>query len=136
MDTVANNELRFRIVSFELIDKPPSSKKHLQSYTQDVAFVRIMGRTSDEKLVCLWLSGFNPYFFVQCPDHWTNYHAVQLREHLKDNIKNMTNNLVLCELQMSHALYGFSDEKLFPFIKLSFKGTRSMLQCRRYLDVS
>lgn len=128
-----NEEVCFRILTFELLSKAPPSRSHLYSNC-DVSYLRLFGKTADNKVVSVWADGFHPYFFLQVPEHWDAYHASQLRDYILDNVRNARANLVSCEHQMSVRLYGFSDCKQVPFIKLSFKGISSMKQCRRFFD--
>lgn len=128
-----NNELKMRILSFELLDHPPPLKKHAYNL-QDVSFLRLVGKTMDDKNVSVWASGHNPYFFLEAPEYWDDYHCSLLRDVIVDNVKNAGVNLMKCELQMSHRTYGFTDGKLFPFVKLTFRGIKSMIQCRRFFE--
>jgi DNA polymerase elongation subunit (family B) len=126
-------KLKIRIISFELLDIPPPSRN--QRYTdRDVCYLRLVGRSMDDKVVSVWATGHTPYFFLQCPEHWNEYHCSMLRDEIMKNVQNAGLNLVNCEFQMSYRTYGFSDDKLFPFIKLTFRGIKSMLRCRRFFE--
>lgn len=121
--------LSLRILTLDLCNKPPPSRR--ASPWLDYCIVRMVGKTRDNKNACVWVDGFYPYFFLQLPDDWKDYQLPDLRRHIVENVKNMEHNLMDCSLQLSLPTYGYQDGKLAPFVKLSFRGVKTLRACAR-----
>lgn len=124
--------VEFRLLTVELLNELPPTLKHKGSRGDDHCTIRFVGRTMDGRSVCLWASGFYPYFYLRLPEGWSDWQLIELEEYIKRHGgRSMTTNLVNISLQRSHVTYCFSDNEEFPFAKLSFRGVRSMQQCAR-----
>lgn len=122
----------FRIVTLDLVDGLPPTQPKV--YKQDNCTIRFVGRTSQEdgnQTVSVWASGFYPYFFLELPpDDWSDWQMSDLRSFVQSRIPN----LVDITLQYSERTFCFSDDKKFPFAKLSFSGTKSMHWAKRLFN--
>lgn len=99
--------------------------------------MQLFGRTSDDKDVCLKVTGYTPFFYVEVPLNWNKKHVDRFVDKLKDKVKWCTNNnpnynydlsksLTKYKLVQKHKFYNFTNKKLFKFVMLIFKSHTAM----------
>lgn len=105
--------------------------------------IQLFGRTEDDKDVCLKVTGFTPFFYVEVPETWNAKQANNFVSILKRKVKWSTENnpdyeydlsesLIRHRLVQKHKFYNFSNKKLFKFVMLIFKSHTAM---REYASV-
>lgn len=105
--------------------------------------IQLFGRTLDDRDVCLKVTGFTPFFYVEVPLSWTNKHVDKFVSVLKNKVSWCTTNnpiysydlsqsLVKYCLVQKHKFYNFSNKKLFKFVMLVFKSHTAM---REYSNI-
>lgn len=129
----SESALSLRIVSIDIVDDPPPS--YARETQKDYCTVRFVGRTKAGETACIWAQGFYPYFFLQLPASWREWKLADMKTYITTNGgRNMEHNLVECTIQMSHETFCFSDGRLSPFLKLSFRGTKSLNACKKLFN--
>ena len=99
--------------------------------------IQLFGRTEDDKDVCLKVTGFTPFFYVEVPLSWEKKHMDKFVNILKNKVSYCTNNnpnynydlsnsLVRHVLVQKHKFYNFANKKLFKFVMLVFKNHTAM----------
>ena len=99
--------------------------------------MQLFGRTEDDKDVCLKITDFTPFFYIEIPNDWTIVHVNKLIAHIKRRIKyrvennerfrcSMDNSLVDYKIVKKHKFYNFSNKKYFNFLMMSFKSWTTM----------
>ncbi len=96
-----------------------------EPYEQFEYFIKIYGRTLDEKSVFINVKNFKPHFYVEIPDEWNIQHIETFMSYLYNGIKYKKSKKVLTgfykyEITYKKKLYGFTAYKDFKFLKLSF----------------
>ena len=97
----------------------------------------LFGRTEDDRDVCLLVKGFEPFFFVKIPHTWTNFHIERFITKIKeivcyrckynpDNEVDLSKSLISHRIVKKYDFYGFTNKKLFNFIKLNFSSYSGM----------
>ncbi|AYV79324.1 MAG: DNA polymerase family B elongation subunit [Faunusvirus sp.] len=102
---------------------PQEDKKQLGKYT-----VELFGRTADDKSVHVTAKGFTPYFYVEVPDNWTETQA----KYLVDSIwlpPEHKKCLIEYDMVKRHKFDGFTNNKLFNFVRLVFNSQEAMQRC-------
>ncbi|XWV26107.1 B-family DNA polymerase [Tupanvirus soda lake] len=105
--------------------------------------IQLFGRTEDDKDVCLKVTGFTPFFYVEVPTSWTTKQADKFVEILKNKVSYCANNnpnyeydlgqsLVRHALVQKYKFYNFANKKLFKFVMLVFKNHTAM---REYANI-
>lgn len=91
--------------------------------------IRLFGMTKNKESVYAEITGFKPYFFVEVPDTWTSKKNPYILTYLENNIypKPTKNDdgesytgLSKCTLVKMKKFWGFTDDKLFNFLKFEF----------------
>ena len=89
--------------------------------------IKIYGCTKDCQSVCVKVENFKPYFFVKVWDNFNNSDLSKFRSTIKDKVfKKYQDSLENVEIIKRKEFYGFTNEKLYKFIKLSFKSIGGM----------
>lgn len=102
-------------------------------YTEDdeLYVIQLFGRTMDDKDVCLKVTGFMPFFYVEIPDNWKITQADKLVETLKYKVSYRSKNNPKYDYDLSNSLkeykivkknkfYNFECNKKFQFLLLVF----------------
>ena len=130
------NNLEFQICDW-------NSYHEIDGNDEEKYVIQLFGRTEDDKDVCLKVTGFTPFFYVEVPLHWTEKQADKFVEILKNKVAWCTNNNPNYEYDLSkslcrhalvqkHKFYNFTKKKLFKFVMLVFKNHTAM---REYANV-
>ena len=144
--------IRFRVVEWhegdELeIDKIEKIGYNGETYTQRIFnrdyFIRMFGVTSKGTSVCVHITGFVPHFYVSIPEEWQERNYRHKIDEFKTNIHEflcskrkkckVDVNFLRQSLVKRKKFYGFTNNKLFPFLKLDFKNKSTMNKVVQYL---
>ena len=97
--------------------------------------VKIYGRKENGKSVTVEVNNFRPYFFVKIPDKWKLQNVILLVNHFKTKInKSAVNGLEDFKIIEKKDSYGFNADKIFKFLKLTFKDTVSYKAFENYIE--
>ena len=101
---------------------PINTVKGDEKYT-----IRLFGTTRDNKKVYVKVEEFTPYFFVEIPKKWNSaeYKKKRYVEHFIETIKRLVNKkfvntLLRYNIVEKHKFIGFTDYKLYTFLRLVF----------------
>ncbi|AVL93905.1 B-family DNA polymerase [Megavirus vitis] len=130
-----NNSVDHKVLEFQITDwnsyhetDPEDEKKYV---------IQLFGRTEDDKDVCIKVTDFTPYFYVQIPISWKKKHVDKFVYYLKRKVSWTTNNnpnyacdlsnsLVNYKMVEKHNFYNFTKKKYFNFVMLVFKSQIAM----------
>ena len=135
MSSKGKNEMEPKTLEFQILDWNTYHEK--DDDEEDNYTIQIFGRTADDKDVALKVVGFTPYFYVEVPLTWNNFHVEKFIDTLKNKVswcsKYNPNNdtdpstsLIDYKLVQKHKFYKFSNKKLFKFVMLVFKSHSGM----------
>ena len=116
------------------IDKKGNEEKRIHKHKQFIITLYGINK-ANQRLVC-HVTGFNPYFFVKIPDHWTYPDA---KNFIADCSNGKTIEYKSIELKNYKDFYGLywnhktENIQLFKFLKISFKSHYDMKQLTREL---
>ena len=130
-------------IDFQICDW--NSYHEIDGDDEESYVIQIFGRTADDKDVCLKVTGFTPFFYVQIPDHWQKKQADKFIDALKNKVKWSTSNnpnynydvsesLMIHRVVQKHKFYNFSKKKLFKFVMLVFKSHTGMREFSNMLS--
>ena len=134
-------------LEFQLCDW--NSYHEIDGDNEEKYVIQLFGRTADDKDVCLKVTDFTPFFYVEVPDQWKQFQVDRFVEILKnkaawtiDNsiqktskftnnnpgfeIDMIKNSLIKYCLMKKHKFYNFNKKKYFNFIILVFKSHNVM----------
>ena len=118
------DNLLFQSISFTVFhEENDDDKKNIyKKYC-----IRIFGRTKTQKSVYLQIENFKPYFFIEIQPFWRGDQIYAIFEEVNKHVtKSALKGLIKKEMIDKYKLKGFTNEKLFKFMKLSFTDIDSM----------
>jgi len=84
--------------------------------------IDVQGRTS-----CIFVRGFQPFFYVKVGDDWTNGTMMEFVSEIKRQLGSYYgDSLVKSKIMQKQKLYGFDDKRLHNFIQLKFKNMQAL----------
>jgi DNA polymerase elongation subunit (family B) len=85
--------------------------------------IRLFGKTSDKRSVAVTVEGYTPFFYVKIPDFWKKHHVEIFINEVKKKVypKTAVGALMQYDIVSKHDFYGFTNNKLFKFVRLIFK---------------
>ena len=108
-------------------------KKLIKKYKH---VVKLYGVTKEGYSVSVNNNDFKPYFFIKVAQSFTNLHKVKLEEALKKELdldarkkrqfNSYSKDIISFEIVKKKDFYGFSNNKLFKFIKITFHNSQAM----------
>lgn len=122
-------------LEFQILDW--NSYHEMDEDEEDRYVIQLFGRTEDDKDVCLKVTDFTPYFYVEVPSNWTSRQADLFVTALRRAVSRISNNhpdyhydlsesLTKYMVVQKHKFYNFTNKKLFKFILLVFKSQIAM----------
>ncbi|AZL89277.1 B-family DNA polymerase [Megavirus baoshan] len=124
-----------KVFEFQITDW--NSYHETDSEDEKKYVIQLFGRTEDDKDVCIKVTDFTPYFYVQVPTNWKKKHVDKFVYYLKRKVSWATNNnpnyaydlsnsLVNYKMVEKHNFYNFTKKKYFNFVMLVFKSQIAM----------
>lgn len=93
----------------------------------DEYIINVFGSTKSGKKICVQVTGFKPYFFVQVDKYWTKGKVKAYMDFLSSKVYYKHKyNIEDCKIIQKHKFDEFNDFKKFKFLKISFKNYSSM----------
>ena len=96
--------------------------------------IKLYGVNQNGNSISVTVNGFPPYFYIQLPDDWKKVHADKLYNRIKDILKekNFSHSIALqsYSFQKKQCLKGFTNNKLFKYIRLTFMNTYAKNACQ------
>tara|TARA_B110000977_G_scaffold201886_1_gene299804 strand:- start:9167 stop:11956 length:2790 start_codon:yes stop_codon:yes gene_type:complete len=114
-------ELEFQCISWYAKDVSlnADSDSETESETEKRYQISIFGRTNECASVCVH-TFFNPYFFVEIPDHWKNQDVAKFQTALKREMRQQQDSLKSINIVERKKFYGFTNFKTFKFVRIIF----------------
>ena len=109
-----------------------------EEITKQEYIIQLFGNTEDNKQIYVQVENFKPYFYIKIPDNWKNNKIDDLINIVLDKSKPYTKmGLYDYEVVEKHDLYGFSDFKLFKFLKLIFSNNSAYWDfIKTFIDIN
>ncbi|AVL94893.1 B-family DNA polymerase [Moumouvirus australiensis] len=123
------------VVEFQITDW--NNYHEIDSEDEEKYVIQLFGRTEDDKDVCIKVTDFTPYFYVEIPINWKKKHVDKFIYILKRRVSWSTNNnpnynydlsnsLIKYKVVQKHNFYNFTNKKYFSYVMLIFKSHTAM----------
>lgn len=113
-----NDDLIFQVTDWDYYhtDDVDADDKPIKKF-----IARMYGTTIDDEKIFVEVEGFHPYFYVEIPSNWNKFDV----EEFVETVRRMAffgarNELHSWEIEKKHIFHGFTNYKLFNFVKLIF----------------
>lgn len=114
---------QFKLFEFDIIDSYPHDREEYQRGRDNKKFiVQMFGIDTQGKTASIFVTGFDPFFYVKVPDDWNDSNVMEFTNFVKGKMGHFYEDaLVKPRLLKRQKLYGFDNKKLHNFIKFKFK---------------
>jgi len=128
----------FRLFDFNIYDEFPSkvlsrennsgsdSDDHRRTKEVRKFVIQMFGINEEGKTCCLYLTDYQPFFFVKVADGWSESEARALLKELQEKSAFHGKSVLDVEIQKHKQLYGFSAGKQHKFAKIVFENSAAM----------
>lgn len=124
-------------IEFQIIDW--NYCHELDDNEEYVYVMQLFGRTMCDKDICLKITGFTPFFYIEIPENWGMSQADALVKSLKNKVSyrfknnanyaydyDLSNSLTNYKIVQKYKFYGFTNKKKFKFLMMGFKSYIAM----------
>ena len=116
-------ETNFQVVSILGEDKSANEDSESDSENEESSIPRyqisIFGRSADKKAICV-KTNFNPYFFVEIPEGYTNSQIDFMKTAFTKCLYKNSHHLKSASVVNRQKFYGFTNKEEFRFLRLVF----------------
>jgi len=128
----------FRLFDFNIYDEFPSkilnNGTHSESDSDEFKrtkearkfVIQMFGINEEGKTCCLYLTDYQPFFFVKVADSWSESEARALLKEFQEKSGFHAKSVLDVELQKHKQLYGFTAGKQHKFAKIIFENSAAM----------
>ena len=103
---------------------PKSKFKFISKYKH---VIKLFGITEKGHSVCVHINDFNPYFYIKVNDDSDEMSKSKIIAAIKNSVdEKVSKDVISYEFVDKNEFYGFTNNKLFRFIKLVFNNSYSM----------
>jgi DNA polymerase elongation subunit (family B) len=128
-------------IIFQAIDWIVSDYNYIdEDNNNDIKYlIKIFGRTNTGHSISVNINDYTPYFYLKGIDNISeNLHnsiLLRLKEYLNDKMPyHLQNSVIKCKIVRKKDLWGFTNNKAFKFILISFNNVQSMKIAIRMLS--
>ena len=104
---------QFKLFEFDVIDNYPHDKEEYQRGRDNKKFiVQMFGIDTEGKTASIFVTGFDPFFYVKVPDEWNESNMMEFTNFVKGKMGDYYgDSLVKPRLLKRQKLYGFDNGK-------------------------
>jgi DNA polymerase delta subunit 1 len=137
-----NDDIEFQVIDWYSNDMPEiledssdesENEFKKKRYPNWYFTIRAYGVTENGNSVCVHISDFKPYFYVNVPDIWNldelKVFTNELKKLIDFRYKNEVDYKRIRYIDRKN-LYGFTNNRLFKFIKIVTKSKRAFYDCQ------
>ena len=124
-----------RLYDFNVNDSYIKSENNesINIYKDNKKFViQMFGINSLGQTICLYVTDFNPFFYIKVDNSWDESTKTEFIAHLRKKMGSYyEDSIVSSQLIKKHKLYGFDKLKLHNFIKINFANCGALNKCKK-----
>ena len=129
VDWVSSNE----IVEYESDSDSEEKKNEYEDKKEYI--IRAFGVTSKGTSICMNILDFPPHYYVNIPENWSKFNVDMFINFLKSKLPKFLRNSITKHVIVKRKKFrGFTDNKLFNFVRIYFKNTDVMNSSIRLLS--
>lgn len=126
-------EKKFQVLSWETYDE------EIDDDPDDLEYVIYMfGVTDIGNSICVKINNYTPYFFVKIPEafqkSWNEYKTTEVKNFLCKKLYRQKKSLLKISVVERKDINGFTNDKLFKFLKIVTKNEKTFKKCRYILS--
>ena len=114
-----------RLLTFNAYDaheRVPGDDQGIDTFTMQMFGINESGET-----FCLFVEGFQPFFWVRVDERWGEGERLGFKSHLEEHLgARMEGAVTQCKYHYRKKLYGFDGESYHKFMVVKFRSVRAM----------
>jgi DNA polymerase elongation subunit (family B) len=130
---------QFKLFEYDIRDEysKTDSTEYVPGKDNKKFVVQMYGIDTRGKTACIFVKGFDPFFYVKVGTDWTESDMMEFTAFIKKAMGSYyENSLIKSKLVKRQKLYGFDNHKLHTFIQFKFKNMLALNKAKNiwYLD--
>ena len=125
---------QFKLFEYDVQDEyiKSDSEDYVPGKDNRNFLVQMYGIDASGKTACIFVKGFDPFFYVKVGDDWNNADVAGFTEFIRKEMGNYyEDSLAKARLIKRQKLYGFDNKKLHTFIQFKFKNTVALNKAKK-----
>lgn len=126
---VNNKDLEMHIIEWWVQDEEDDESEELENYV-----IRCFGVTENGMSITCKITDFKPFYYIKVDDKFNNLKLKLLLDFIQSSyaLRDKKNALIVdkCKIVKKKDLYGFTNEKLYSFVKLVFNSYSALMKSR------
>tara|TARA_A100001011_G_C14313941_1_gene847009 strand:+ start:206 stop:5005 length:4800 start_codon:yes stop_codon:yes gene_type:complete len=116
------SQWQFKLFEFDIRTELPNIKnEYIMGKDTKQFVIQMYGIDENGITACLFVTGFNPFFYVKVDD-WDNSKVIEFQNFIKKQLGSYyEDSVVKTQLIKKQKLYGFDNSRLYNFVKIQFK---------------
>ena len=94
--------------------------------------VQFFGISEKGKTACIYVEGYQPFFYVKVPQKWGQTECNEFEKYLKQLLEKDAEEIASTELVQHKKLYGFDAGALHNFVRINFHSERTMMKAKKF----
>ena len=116
----------FKLLTFNVYDRKGSHQDE-DVREADSFVMQMFGLNEKGKTCCLFVEGYQPFFYVKVDSNWGNSERIALKIKLEEEMgRGYEDSITATKIVRRKKLYGFDAESFYKFVLLKFNCVRSM----------
>ena len=112
----------FRLFDFQVENTTYDTWNDESGQDNNKFLVKMFAMDEKGKTYCIYVKGFQPFFYVLVPDSWKTKEAVAFKQWIKMQLDDrFENSVTYCKIKKGKKLYGFDNFKDYKFLEIGFK---------------
>ena len=117
----------YKLVSFNVYDNRASRSYDTEEHQSESFTMQMFGVNETGKTCCLFVEGYQPFFYVRVGKNWGDAERTALKTQLEDDMGHgFADSITTCKIVRRKKLYGFDAESFHKFVLLKFTCVRAM----------
>lgn len=123
---------QFKLFEYDIREELPTDNiEFIPGKDKDRFIIQMYGIDEHGKTACIFVKGFNPFFYVKVSDEWDDTKVMEFVAYLRKELGSYYgDSLVKAKLVTRHKLYEFDNKKLHKFIQLKFTSIKAFNKCK------
>ena len=112
----------FRLFDFQVENTTYDTWNDESGQDNNKFLVKMFAMDEKGKTYCIYVKGFQPFFYVLVPDSWKTKEAVAFKQWIKMQLDDrFESSVTYCKIKKGKKLYGFDNFKDYKFLEIGFK---------------
>ena len=126
------SQWQFKLFEFDIREELETDKNEFIPGRDTKRFIiQMYGIDENGKTACIFVKGFNPFFYVKVSAEWDNSKVTEFVAFVRKEMgAYFGDSLVSAKIVYRHKFYEFDNKKLYKFVQLKFTSIGAFNKCK------